>query len=72
MKKFYIIITGRNRVILYGGCNVHFSTYELNGNKISFSAVRGTRRACEVDNDVIITTPLFKDSNLAAVSDNAL
>lgn len=70
---YYIIVsTDTKRVILYGGCNVHFSSFTLADNKISFSPAMSTRKACEIDNDHLIAIPLFEQSRYGEIFEGSL
>jgi heat shock protein HslJ len=72
-KSYYFIITSPNkRIIMYGGCNVNFSTYTLNGNQISFTVPAGTRKACLNDNDKLVLEPLLKFASYIEASQGLL
>jgi len=56
LRSYYLIVSSSNkRAILYGGCNVQFGTFALDGNAISFSGIIGTKKACQVNKDGEIT-----------------
>lgn len=57
---------------MYGGCNVNFSSFNLTGNQISFTAAAGTRKACLNDNDKQVMDPIFKNANFVEVSQGLL
>jgi len=61
LSKQYYIVNPQNiqRIILYGGCNVQFSTYTLTNNAIKFGPISGTKKFCAQDNDSMISNPLF-------------
>lgn len=67
-----ITSSSSNRLILYGGCNVQFSTFKLSKNEISFSGAAGTRKFCSVDNDRLITKPVFEKAKYVEVRNNRL
>jgi heat shock protein HslJ len=70
LRTYYLIISSSaSRIILYGGCNVQFSTFTLHSNQISFSALVGTKMACQPDNDSLITSPLFLQSTYTQISE---
>jgi heat shock protein HslJ len=72
-KTYYFIITSANkRIIMYGGCNVNFSTYSFNGNQVSFTAPAGTRKACLNDNDKQVMDPLLRNANYVEASQELL
>lgn len=73
LKSYYLINNSAiKRFILYGGCNVQFSTYSLSDNKITFGAVGSTRKACSPDNDSSITDPLFLRSTYIQLDGKSL
>jgi heat shock protein HslJ len=66
------VSSSSRRAILYGGCNVQFATFTLDGNALSFSGVIGTKKACQVDKDSSITTPMFEESKYLEIVNSQL
>lgn len=59
-------------MIIYGGCNVLFSLFKIEGSVILFAGAVGTKKACAIDNDNAVTIPIFVNSKYVQVKDNYL